>query len=139
MDKNKAVEAIAKCIVNAQICSDAGKYIYDEDLCYSSLCKAMQKKAYKGKDTQIFKAISLINCNKGSGFYYFVTKDKQYIADYIVYFNFKINGKRKQISFHSYDKRLERFTGKSCNTYWDRKSSRQAVIELAQLLLNFNC
>lgn len=126
---------IAKCIVNAQICSDSGKGYYYDSLVYSSLAKAMRRKRYKGKDTQILKAIKLVNCQKKSGFFYYVKADTSGTAAYIVYFNFKLNGKRKQISFHSFDRRLEKFTNNACPTYWDKKSSRETAIELAENLL----
>ncbi len=125
MDKN-----VAKAIINAQICSDAGKGLFEVE--NSTLLELMRKKGYKGKDTQIFKAIEIINRKKNTGFYYSVITDKRYVALYIVYFNFKLNGKRKQVSFHSFDKRLHKYICPECKTHWDKKDSRQTVIELAK-------
>lgn len=129
---NDLDKRVAKAIINAQLCSDAGKGIYEIE--NTSMQYKMCKKGYKGKDTQIFKAIDIINRKKDTGFYYSVKEDTQGKSKYIVYFNFKINGKRKQISFHSFDNRLSKFISSKCQTRWDKNNSRQAAIELQSLL-----
>lgn len=121
---------IAKAIIAAQMCSDAGKGLFrlkNQKLAYKA------KKKYPQKDTEILKAIEQINRLNNTGFYYSVKHDYD-IAYYIVYFNFQLDGKRKQISFHSFDRRLEKFVSSKCSTRWDKKDSREAARELMAAL-----
>ena len=121
---------IAKLIVNAQVASDGGKGI--KDIRY--ICESAYKAGYRRKDSCIWEACNLIASKKNSGFSYYVTDGQ--ITPYLVYFNFKIDGVRKQISFHSYDYRLERFhcTDRVHGTRWDRGDSRRTAVELYELM-----
>ena len=124
------MKRILKYIAEAQLHSDAGKGIYD-------LEEYMQKEGigYAYKDKCIIRAIHLINTKKNSGVYYNVKRDSSHIAYFIVYFNYKIDGKRRQISFHSFDMNLEKFISKSCSTRWDKKNSRANAKEIAEVML----
>ena len=99
---------IAEAIVYAQIASDAGKGI--EILEGSNLRKYMStlSKGYHAKDGYIFSAIKLIRNTKNCSYKYYVTAqpDQHGNPSFIIYFNFKVNGKREQVSFHSFNKKL---------------------------------
>ncbi len=121
---------IAKCIIGAQVGSDAGKGIYQ----ISEADPWAADNGYDAKDYYIRKAIKAVIRNKESGVYFYVTPDYEGVAEYIVYFNYKIDGVRKQISFHSFDKRLERYVtskSKKCKTSWTyKRDSRDNCVEL---------
>ena len=114
--------AIKACIVQAQIASDIAKDCYND---------AYNKKAwYRLKDKSIYKACHEISKSHGkSDIKFSVQNDKDNIANFIVYFNFKINNKKQQISFHTYNDKLERFVS-PYNTRWDKKCSRDAALLL---------
>lgn len=127
--------AICKYLVLAQISSDAGKGIYDiADII--PIGNVYAKKEYRAKDALILKAIKLISSSNKTGFHFSVKHCYEYSSNaFLVYFNFKLNGKRMQISFHSFSNRLERWISKqSQSTRWDKKSSRNSAIALAEYL-----
>jgi len=121
---------VFKCICNAQIASDGGKGI---DI-LRFYAPTVWQKGYKAKDREILRAISLINKGNGYSVKYSVSRD--YYSTrldrrcYIVYFTYKVNGERKQISFHTFMD-LSDYTASSTHIVrWDKGNSRQNVIEL---------
>lgn len=90
-------KAVCAYIIKAQMCSDAGKRIYEEYE-YPSWRKEAKKWGYSHKDKFIKLACQKICQLKGrSGFHFYL-----YLWDWcpIIYFNFKLDGKRHQVSFH---------------------------------------
>ena len=83
-----------------------------------------QTKGYDAKEEFILKSINLIRKNK-THFNYWVTKDSDQngYPSYISYFDFKINGKRYQVSFHTPNnlgKKLQKYVSTGRKTRWDR-------------------
>lgn len=112
---------IAEAIVYAQIASDAGKGI--EILEGSNLRKYMStlSKGYHAKDGYIFSAIKLIRNTKNCSYKYYVTAqpDQHGSPSFIIYFNFKVNGKREQVSFHSFNKKMwKELVGSGTICHW---------------------
>lgn len=126
---NDIQKTIARNIILAQVASDGGKYIEDiMDIIPGA--KYTWYQGYSLKDIHIEKAMKMIAANSGkTGYYYTVTRDKN-INSYLIYFSFKLEGKRYQVSFHSFNN-WQKYLSKTQPTYWDHKSSRQAVISLA--------
>lgn len=129
---------VCKYIVLAQISSDGGKMIPDiKDTL--PIGNVYFKKGYKMKDSLIMKAIKTIQCTKDSGFRFCVKECSGFRSRaFIVYFNFKLDGKRCQISFHSFNTKLERYINNSVSTRWDKKSSRKTAESLALYLNKAN-
>lgn len=129
---------IARHIVLSQIASDAGKRNYELSIRNSS---STARRGYAAKDQHILAAIKLINNSRGqSGFYYYCTegKDQNGNPSRIIYFSFKEeNGKRYQVSFHSFAKKgeIKRLAqaNKGFMVHWDHKVSREACAKLIQL------
>ena len=120
---------IAKCLISAQIASDAGKGIYELDNSVNAT------ESYHGKDIYILTAIKTCIKKRNTGFNFYVTKDDE-IALYLVYFSFQVNDEKYQISFHSFDHRLEKYLSpKSHEEIWDEKSSRDTA-KLLQYLIS---
>jgi hypothetical protein len=121
---------IFKNIVHAQIASDGGKEI--DDLCFTEgalkMSKMYYKKGYNAKDSCIRKAIKNINACKNSGVYYNIKETYEFRNTcYIIYFNFKIDGVRHQVSFHSFGKWKET---PECSTRWNHKLDSRKTVEL---------
>lgn len=96
-------KGIVREIIKAQIASDGGKGIYDIKHIINN-GEEYAKRGYGAKNRCIRKAIFTINHDKNTGFSYHVVKAKNFYREcYIIYFNFKIKGKRHQIAFHSFD------------------------------------
>lgn len=122
---------IAELILRAQNASDGGKQI--QNLVWSRKSYRDNCAGYPQKDNLIFAAINLIVANKGKcDFKFSVVYDNENVADYIVYFEAKPYGIKTQVSFHSFDKRLERFIKKSFRIKWDRNDSRQSAVTMYQ-------
>ena len=133
---------IAETLAGAQYASDCGKFhklsecerknteILAE-LLPESLRKRAENLGYRLKDCLIMQAIMQISMQKCGSFRFWVEKDAEGIADYLVYFDVKCE-KRMQISFHSFNGKLRKFCEKSRNSrgHWDEKSSRAACIEM---------
>lgn len=134
MEINKRV---ARSLVLAQVASDGGKNIsYTRDILPPYSIAAWEN-GYSDKDKYIRNAISTIcDCHGMSGFSFSVQIDRECKADFLVYFTFRVDGKRRQISFHSYDGFLERFVDTSGrhHTRWNRKMVSLTVVELASLI-----
>lgn len=99
---------IAEAIVYAQIASDAGKGIKILKTNKIGKSQSTVDKGYNSKDGYIFSALNLIRNTKNCGYKYYVTAqpDQNGNPSFIIYFNFKVNGKREQVSFHSFNKKL---------------------------------
>lgn len=132
----------ARHIILAQSASDGGKYDWEEAEIPRFLipsdphaCKRAWTRGYPAKDEHILCAVREIARRRGaSGIHFYVTVDSERIAKYLVYFTFKIEGERYQVSFHSFDDRLRRFIkagDRSHHTRWDHKISRDACCVLA--------
>lgn len=133
---NKNFKQIVRCLVNAQVASNGGKGIYD--IAVSPFEKDIARGGYIYKDDFISRAISLINSTRNCGIYYYVAPCPE-LSDwndcFIVYFNIRVNGKRYQCSFHSFNSRLENLVGGPTTTRWSRKdSSRDVLKELRDLI-----
>ena len=116
---------IAELILRAQNASDGGKGIVE--LISKGKSVRDNYSAYAGKDKFIFLAISMIV--KGKSNFNFAVTDGG-ITPYLVYFQTRISGKKFQVSFHSFDERLERFQGKSFRIKWDHGSSRDSAVTI---------
>lgn len=115
-------------IYKAQYYSDRAKGIELLDIPYENGAYSCDSQhCYRMKDINILHAIRQINKEKNSGFSFYVTVDNSGIADFLVYFNVFEDGKRKQISFHSFNVELKKYLKGSTShkTKWDRKSSRK--------------
>ena len=126
-------EAVARYIIYAQISSDAGKNIYDlNDLLPDGKGYCLCKAKYDAKDWYIKDAVDTICKSKShpTGFTFFVT-DGGKISPYLIYFSFKLHGKRYQISFHSFDRYLSRFMSQK-NIYirWDKTHNSQRYAKM---------
>lgn len=140
---NSNVKKIVRCLINAQIASDGGKGICE--LPRTGKEWAIAKAGYAAKDRYISDAIGLINSSRNCGIFYHVAYcpelsnwndyRSQWSDCYIVYFNINIKGKRYQVSFHSFDSRLEHLRKFETTTRWTRKnSSRNILKELRELI-----
>lgn len=127
----KEKKKIARDIVLAQVASDAGKNIFHTELNQLEMPSIWEaeNEGYANKDKYILRALDRISKNPNTGFKFSV---KELGFDrYIVYFSFKINEKKYQVSFHSFERSLLRFAINSAGTRWDKKSSRDACVALA--------
>lgn len=124
---------MARLLVLAQASSDEGKNI--NRLSYL-LPKRLYEKAccgYPMKDVCIYELIQLVAKYPQKDIHFYVCKDEQKVSKYIVYFDIVFNGRRAQISFHSFDGRLKRFLTGSRKSHvewacWE--SSRENAYEL---------
>ena len=123
----KKDKIIARNIILAQTASDGGKGIEDIKNLFP-VSNIAYYKGYVAKDGYIKKAIQGIQKNKNSIFRFYVKKDKN-ISNYIIYFNFKVDGERFQVSFHSF-KDWSKYERGNCQTRWDKKDSREACLRL---------
>ena len=122
-----------KCIVLAQIASDAGKYISGDLVSNNNGANRHAiSHGYGDKDKFLKNALCSILRDKNSGFVFHVSDGGS--TPSLVYFNFKLNGERKQISFHSFDPWLEKFHTGKCATRWDKGSSRDTARELMEYI-----
>lgn len=124
---NKEDKIIAKYIILAQTASDGGKGMKSLNRLFPTSNLACYK-GYQAKDGYIKKAIMGILKSKNSIFRFYCKQDK-WVANYIVYFNFKLEGERYQVSFHSF-KDWSHFENSNCGTRWDKRDSREACLRL---------
>lgn len=118
---------IALAIVMAQHASDNGKGYYRLGRkplsCHYAVQRFTANQGYNPKDSFIEKAVSL--CQKGhNSFNYYIeaAPDQNGNDSFIIYFDTKIDSKRIQISFHSFNKRLwKKRVGQGRPTHWDHK------------------
>jgi hypothetical protein len=132
-------KTIAIAIVSAQIASDAGKCIYDLK-CKNQIRRRSEKFKYKVKTYYILHALNIIRKNKTDYNYYVsdIVGDQNNSPSIIVYFDFRIENKRYQMSFHtplSQACELKSFSNTGRKTRWRRhfESSREA----AQALIDY--
>ena len=100
-----------------------------------------QRNAYSVKEEFILRAINLIR-NTKSNFNYFIeaSPDQNGFASYITYFDFKIEGKRFQVSFHTpqnLGKKLEKYINTGRKTRWDHAVGG-SVIACQELIKYYN-
>ena len=117
---------IAESILLAQVASDGGKLLERS----RHINPYVWEQGYDLKDSYIKKAINLICSSKTSIFRFKVVKSRG-CADILVYFEAKVNGKKTQVSFHSFDKKgLGKFiTGNdSMHIAWDEKDSFKSAL-----------
>ena len=128
---------VCKYILLAQIASDGGKHRCLWELpTMIPIGEVYYTKGYNVKDSEILKAIKTINQSpKSTGFHFYVKEvDGFRSRAFIIYFNFKLDGKRYQISFHSFNKKMQRYSNNRFSTRWDKKSSRESAKALANYL-----
>ena len=127
---------MARLLVLAQASSDEGKNI---NTLSCLLPKRLYEKAYRGypmKDICIYELLQLIAKHPQKDVHFYVCKDDQKVSKYSVYFDIVFNGRRAQISFHSFDGHLKRFllgSRKSHVEWASWESSRQNAYELGLL------
>lgn len=124
---NEIDKVISKYIILAQVASDGGKGINTLNNLFPT-SRLVSYKGYDVKNVYIKKAIHMIQKSKDSIFRFYVKEDWK-IANYIVYFNFKLDGKRFQVSFHSF-KDWSRYKRKDYQTRWNKRDSREACLRL---------
>ncbi len=132
---------IARSIILAQIASDSGKGIYTIQM-HNENENAADKSvlfSYSIKEFHILRAIDKINCSKKCNFNYWVEQspDQNGYDSIIVYFDIKLMGKRKQVSFHTplnkSSKKLRSFVNKGRKTRWQKNcSSRETCKSLVE-------
>lgn len=104
--KNKRLPleaSIARLVCLAQDASDSGKY--EQVLNFRNTNNAVARKhGYSVKTSYIMKAIKIINSNPRCGWNYYIsgqTPDQNRYPSVIVYFEYKDDGNRYQVSFHT--------------------------------------
>lgn len=132
-------EACARYLILTQVASDGGKYIDDIiDILPGSI--GAYHRGYKAKDEYLSKFLSLVTkVGPASGFHFYVTDGG--ITPHLVYIWFRLNGRKRQVSFHSYDNALLKYKAYHHGRYktrWDRihDGSREACIDLANAIFN---
>lgn len=126
---NNLDKVVAEYLIKAQLCSDGGKHFLND---WHPWTKKANEVGYGNKDYFISKAIRRISSKAYTGFSYYIAEQSNC---YIIYFNFKYNGERKQISFHSFGnwkKISDSNSNKRHATRWDKDlgGSREACFEL---------
>lgn len=124
---NEIDKIISKYVVLAQTASDGGKGIKTLNNLFPT-SRLVNYKGYDIKDVYIKKAINMIQKSKDSIFRFYVKEDWK-IANYIIYFNFKLDGERFQVSFHSF-KDWSKYKREDYQTRWNKKDSREACLRL---------
>lgn len=121
---------IAKSIICAKIASDAGKGYYDTKIANTDLCDSVQDAGYATKDGFILEAIKAIKSTPNSAFRFWAEKrpDQNGNASTIVYFETKIHGKRKQVSFHTFSQKVANYTNKGRKTRWTRQTPQNTIL-----------
>ena len=136
---------IARAIIAAQLCSDGGKRdrrLISKIIRFSSddyFWKTQWSKGYSRKTFWLNRAIQMIDCSKEQTYHYWVENnpDQNGYPSTIVYFDFKIDGRRHQVSFHTPANQvigeLER-NKSGRKTRWDKEigGSREAAYLLFQ-------
>lgn len=120
---------IAKCIICAKIASDAGKGYYDTKITDVDLCDSVQSAGYSTKDGFILEAIKAIKATH-TAFRFWAEQrpDQNGNASTIVYFETKIHGKRKQISFHTFSQKVGSYANKGRKTRWTHQTPQDTIV-----------
>lgn len=149
---------IAKSLIQAQLASDFAKikrvFVRNDDpkfLIERNLISCSIKEhdmrtcrffGYTAKESYIIRAIDLIRSNKSDFRYYVseITDDQNGYDSIITYFDFKFNGVRKQISFHTplnsaRESGLATIAGTGRKTRWNRQigGSKEACRLLVEM------
>lgn len=121
---------IAKSIICAKIASDAGKGYYDTVISNIVLCDSVQDAGYSTKDGFILEAIKAIKSTPNSAFRFWAEQrpDQNGNNSVIVYFETKIHGKRKQISFHTFSQKVGSYANKGRKTRWTHQSPQDTIL-----------
>lgn len=125
------LQKIARFIYLAQAGSDAGKGIYE----LPAPDFKSWRDGYAAKDRYILLAITAICREKSRDFRFSVNRgaDQNGQPSFIVYFDFKVCGKREQVSFHSFNNELWKYVRKSRKSTWSKdRSSRDTVCDLSK-------
>lgn len=147
MTRNEARRAIFRCIVQAQIASDAGKGIYERWPGRIKHYNRLVREGYSEKDRLLKMAVSLIAQFPEAEIEYFYTQDNENYPYYnLIYFSYELEDydyendqvtyQKYQVSFHTPDM----ITWHSPDKYhvrWDEKSSRDNCRMLAREVFNF--
>ena len=136
---------IARALVAAQLCSDGGKRdrrLLTKIIRFTSddiFWKTQWNKGYSRKTFWLNRAIQMIDCSKEQDYHYWIenSPDQNGYDSVIVYFDFKIDGKRHQISFHTPKNQVKGLLEKNKSgrkTRWDKEigGSREAAYLLFQ-------
>ena len=125
-----------------QIASDAGKYIFRDELINLVFEKDSElaiKQKYKRKGESLKTLIGYLSRNKVNGISFHINSVNNHENMVIIYFNIKYKGVRYQVSFHSpYDKNFSRMADRSrtswiCSTIGGKK--RKGVLDSAETLI----
>lgn len=133
--KIKITKQILRRICLAQACSDAGKNIYDVHLHRDNLVSTR----YRHKEDILVDTLKMIDSVPPCGIYYYLKpgKDQNGFRCILVFFDIKVDGTRRQISFHvprNKAWKLKPWLKKGSITRFNHnKTSRQEAKELAQL------
>ena len=125
---------LATMLVLAQAASDEGKGIHSLSSCLNNNLRRKAEIGYAMKDEAIMKAISLVAKYHFHDVHYYVVKDTERRAKYLVYFDINLADSRCQISFHSFDDKLFKFIKKNERSYtkWDCGYSRGNAADIAK-------
>lgn len=137
-NKMGAVKQIIKEIILAQVSSDypKGRTALRKEIERSPKRELMflirhYGYTYAHKDIHIKTAIKYICATHPKEVHFYVKVDADKVAKYLIYFDIKVNGKRRQVSFHSFSDEWKRYLSPvGSSTHWDRKCSQQNCIEL---------
>jgi hypothetical protein len=136
-------ERIARNIIKAQIASDSGKDIENRTGAKNQVARGPERFGYDAKTYCILQALKLIRTNKNSMFNYYVTEktaDQNGYGSIIVYFDFNIDKKRYQISFHTpYNQvpdEMMKMCGTGRKTHWKKNVS--SIESVKALVKKFN-
>lgn len=119
---------IAKCIICAKIASDAGKGYFTTKIGDENLYNGTINAEYRTKDGFILEAIKAIKGTPNSAFRFWVDPcpGRRFV---IAYFETKIRGKRKQISFHTFSEEIaNNYTNKGRKTRWTHQSPQDTIL-----------
>lgn len=116
-------KSIVLNILLAQVASDAAKGIGSQLVSRSiskirPLIDDARRNGYSAKDLYIKRAITKIAKSNNKDIRFSVIKDEEKVAKFIVYFDFRLDGRREQVSFHSFDHSLEKFVKNSQRSSW---------------------
>lgn len=142
MTNQEARRAILRCIIKAQIASDAGKNKKYKWPCKIRNYNRLLRDGYKEKDRLIIQAVKLINQFPKAGIEYYYTKNADEIYDTrydLVYFSFALDNERLQVSFHCPFPGLKIPASKdSYAVYWDGylNGSRYACFAACEYAFN---
>lgn len=132
MTTTEARRAIFRCIVEAQIASDAGKGIFNRWPGKIRNYNRLIRQGYSEKDRVLKMAISLINQFPEAEIDYFFTFDSQNYPYYnLIYFTYRLGYEEFQVSFHTPND-ITPYSPYQYKVQWDEKSSRNNCWILAE-------